>query len=100
VPAGPPSFYFLEEAGPQYGNGTPDLNVGTFGFPTGLFDVETTAYPFDSRLLGEENAGQLARTEQVPTGGAPAVVPGQEAAIHPQRVETAPSPAIAGVGPG
>ncbi len=95
-----PSFYFLEEAGPQYGNGTPDLNVGTFAYPTGLSDVETVAYPFDSHLLGEENAGQLARAEQVPTGGAPAVVPGQDAAIHPQRVDTPPSPAIAGVGLG
>ena len=99
VPAGQ-SFYFLEEAGPHYGSVTPDLNVESFDFDNGLSNVETSAYPLDSRLAGAKPSGQPATVEKVPTGGAPSVVPGNAAATHPLRADTPPSPAIAGVGPG
>ena len=99
VPAGQ-SFYFLEEAGPHYGSGTPDLNIESFDFNSGLSNVETSAYPFDSRLAGAEPSGQPATVEKVPTGGAPSVVPGNAAVTHPLRTDTPPSPSITGVVPG
>jgi hypothetical protein len=101
-----PSFYFLEEAGPRYGSGAPGsggvpgLDAGPYGYPGGLANVASGAYPLDSRLAGGEPPGQPAAVEKVPTGGAPSAVPGHETANHPLRVDTQPSPAIAGVGQG
>ena len=94
------SFYFLDEAGPQYGNGVPGLNAEGFGFDGGVFDVENGAYPLDSRLAGAEPPAQPAGVERAPTGGAPTAVPGHDAATHPLRVDTPPPPGVTGLGQG
>ena len=95
------SFYFLEEAGPQpFATGTPGLNAEGFDFGGGVFDVENGAYPFDSRQAGEEGFGQSASAGQAPTGGAPTVVPGHDAATHPLRVDTPPPSGVTGLGQG
>jgi hypothetical protein len=98
-----PSFYFLDEAGPQYGNGVPELNAGGLGFDggdVGLSDVETGTYPLDARLAGAEPPAQPAGVERAPTGGAPTAVPGHDAATHPLRVDAPPPPGVTGVGQG
>ena len=100
------SFYFLEEAGPHYGSDLPEVlgasNLGseTFGYPFGLSDVETSAYPFDSRLTGSDGFDHPSSAGQEPTSGAPTAVPGQEATSHPFRVDNASPPGISGVGLG
>ncbi|MFZ4698809.1 MAG: hypothetical protein ACOYMG_02050 [Candidatus Methylumidiphilus sp.] len=98
------SFYFLEEAGPHYGSGVqetggiPGLIADPYGFPFGPSDVETSAYPFDSRRADGDGLGQPSSVGQAPTGGAPVSVPGHEAANHPLRVDNASPPGITGVG--
>ena len=100
------SFYCLDEAGPHFGGdvpevgGVPSLEVEPHGYPFGLGDVETSAYPFDSRLTGSEGFDQPASTRQAPTGGAPVTVPGREVVDQPSALGTTTSPGIAGVGLG
>jgi hypothetical protein len=98
------SFYFLDEAGPQpFATSAPAFNVEGFGldgFDGGAFDVETAAYPLDSRLAGAEPPAQPTGVERAPTGGAPTAVPGHDAATHPLRVDTPPPPGVTGLGQG
>ena len=104
------SFYFLEEAGPHYGSGitsgvpeadgVPGLDIEPYGFPFGFGDVETSAYPLDSRLADGDGYSQPANAKQAPSGGAPVAVPGHEATHHPLRVDNTSPPGITGVGLG
>lgn len=92
------SLYFLAEAGSPFSQGAPEPTVENLAYPAGFPEFGVTSYPLDSRLAPESQAKQTGALEPTPTGGAPATIPGHDAAKHPQRVESPPPLTVFGIG--